>query len=112
MDLATLLGHIAARWDVEVFFADTKELLGLEQYQLMTTAAIMRFWTLVLAAYTPLATAGPGTPEPGGVRATATGTLRVQVRVRPNPTTDGTLTTVTATTYIIRNQGVLTDVAG
>jgi len=25
LDLATLLGHIAARWDVEVFFADTKE---------------------------------------------------------------------------------------
>jgi len=53
-DLATLLGHIAARWDVEVLFADTKELLGLDQYQLMTTGALVRFWTLVLAAYTLL----------------------------------------------------------
>ncbi len=53
-DLATLLGHIAARWDVEVLFADTKDLLGLDQYQLMTTTALVRFWTLVLAAYTLL----------------------------------------------------------
>ncbi len=53
-DPATLLGHIAARWDVEVFFSDTKDLLGLDQYQLMTTTAIVRFWTLVLAAYTLL----------------------------------------------------------
>jgi len=51
-DAATLLGHIAARWEVEVFFSDTKDLLGLDQYQLMTTTAIVRFWTLVLAAYT------------------------------------------------------------
>ncbi len=48
---ATLLGHIVARWDIEVFFSDTKDLLGLDQYQLMTTTAIVRFWTLVLAAY-------------------------------------------------------------
>jgi len=53
-DPATLLGHIAARWDVEVFFGDAKELLGLDQYQVMTTTAIVRFWTLALAAYTLL----------------------------------------------------------
>jgi len=53
-DVPTLLGHSAARWDVEVFFGDTKELLGLNQYQLMTTTAIVRFWTLVLAAYTSI----------------------------------------------------------
>ncbi len=52
--MTTLLGHIAARWDVEVFFSDTKDLLGLDQYQLMTTTAIVHFWTLVLAAYTLL----------------------------------------------------------
>jgi len=50
--VTTLLDHIAARWNVEVFFSDTKDLLGLDQYQLMTTTAIVRFWTLVLAAYT------------------------------------------------------------
>lgn len=50
-DLMTLVGHIATRWDVEVLFADTKELFGLDQYQLMTTTAIVRFWTLVMLAY-------------------------------------------------------------
>ncbi len=51
-DPATLLGPSAARWDIEVLFSDTKDLLGLDQYHLMTTTAIVRFWTLVLAAYT------------------------------------------------------------
>jgi SRSO17 transposase len=50
-DLKTLVGHIANRWDVEVLFADTKELLGLDQYQLMTATAILRFWTLIMLAY-------------------------------------------------------------
>ena len=46
-----LLEYIAARWDIEVLFADCKELLGLDQYQLMSATAIERFWTLALAAY-------------------------------------------------------------
>ena len=50
-DLPTLLVHIATRWDVEVLFADTKELLGLDHYQLMTATAVVRFWTLVMLAY-------------------------------------------------------------
>ncbi len=49
-----LVGHVAARWDIEVLFADCRELLGLDQYQLMSATAIERFWTLVLAAYTLL----------------------------------------------------------
>ena len=47
-----LVGHIAARWDIEVLFAECKELLGMDQYQLMRVTAVERFWTLVLAAYT------------------------------------------------------------
>jgi hypothetical protein len=54
LDLATLRGRIAARWAVEVLVADTEELLSLDQSHLRTTAAIVRFWTLVLAAYTLL----------------------------------------------------------
>lgn len=50
-DVTTVIAHLAARWDIEVLFADTKELLGLDHYQVMTTTAIVRFWTLVLAAY-------------------------------------------------------------
>ncbi len=50
-DAVRLLVHIAARWDVEVLFADAKELLGLDQYQVMSTTALVRFWTLALAGY-------------------------------------------------------------
>ena len=50
-DVATLVGHLAARWAVEVLFADGKELLGLDQYQVMSADAIVHFWTLVWAAY-------------------------------------------------------------
>lgn len=47
----TLLSHIAQRWDIELLFADVKELLGLDQYQLMGADAIQRFWVLVMIAY-------------------------------------------------------------
>ena len=40
---AMLLSHIAARWDIEVLFGDSKEELGLDQYQLMSAKAIVRF---------------------------------------------------------------------
>ncbi len=50
-DAPTLVGHLAARWAVEVLFADGKELLGLDQYQVMSADAIVHFWTLVWAAY-------------------------------------------------------------
>ncbi|HEV7237535.1 MAG TPA: hypothetical protein VGN15_15210, partial [Ktedonobacteraceae bacterium] len=46
-----LLVHIAARWDIEVLFGDGKEELGLDQYQLMSAVAIVRFWTLAMLAY-------------------------------------------------------------
>jgi hypothetical protein len=50
-DVDTLLAHIAQRWDIEVLFADVKELLGIDQYQLMSAEAIHRFWVLVMVAY-------------------------------------------------------------
>jgi hypothetical protein len=50
-EVTTLVGHLAARWAVEVLFADGKELLGLDQYQVMNAEAIVRFWTLAWAAY-------------------------------------------------------------
>jgi DDE superfamily endonuclease len=46
-----LLWHIAARWDIEVLFGDGKEELGLDQYQLMSATALVRFWTLAMLAY-------------------------------------------------------------
>ena len=50
-DAQTLVGHLAARWTIEVLFADGKELLGLDQYQVMSAAAIVRFWTLAWVAF-------------------------------------------------------------
>ncbi len=50
-DAPILLDHIATRWDIEVLFSDAKDLLGLDHYQLMDATAILRFWTLVMAAY-------------------------------------------------------------
>lgn len=50
-DRALLLAHLATRWEVETLFADAKEELGLDQYQLMSATGIVRFWTLVMAAY-------------------------------------------------------------
>lgn len=46
-----LLAPIAARWDIEVLCGDGKEELGLDQYQLMSARAIVRFWTLAMLAY-------------------------------------------------------------
>jgi len=50
-DADTLVVHIAQRWDIEVLFADVKELLGLDHYQLMSRQAIRRYWVLVMVAY-------------------------------------------------------------
>ncbi len=50
-DVQTLVGHVAARWAIEVLFADGKELLGLDQYQVMSAAAIVKYWTLAWATF-------------------------------------------------------------
>jgi hypothetical protein len=50
-DIQTLMKHISMRWEIEPFFGDTKELLGIDQYQLMTTTALLRYWTLCWVAF-------------------------------------------------------------
>jgi hypothetical protein len=50
-DVETLLGHISARGPLEVFFGDTKQLLGIDQYQLLTTTALLHYWTLCWVAF-------------------------------------------------------------
>jgi DDE superfamily endonuclease len=53
-DMRTLVGHLAARWSVEVLFADGKALLGLDQYQVLRAERLVHCWTLVWAAYCSL----------------------------------------------------------
>jgi len=49
--LEQVVATIAIRWTVEILFADFKELMGSDQYQLHTSEAIRRFWVLGLCLY-------------------------------------------------------------
>jgi len=46
LDAQSLVDILAARWEVEDFFEYEKDLLGSDHYQVMTSQAILRFWTL------------------------------------------------------------------
>jgi len=46
LDAQSLIDILAIRWDVETFFEYDKDLLGSDHYQLMSSQAILRFWTL------------------------------------------------------------------
>lgn len=50
-DAQACINAISIRWDIEVFFEDMKELLGIDQYQLMTTTGLLRYWTLCWIAF-------------------------------------------------------------
>lgn len=49
--LEQVVSAAAKRWTVETLFADFKELMGSDQYQLHSTQAIQRFWALALCLY-------------------------------------------------------------
>jgi hypothetical protein len=44
--LKQVVQAMALRWTVETLFADFKELMGSDQYQLHSAEAIIRFWAL------------------------------------------------------------------
>jgi hypothetical protein len=46
LDAPSLVDLLAVCWEVETFFEYEKDLLGSDHYQVMTTQAILRFWTL------------------------------------------------------------------
>jgi hypothetical protein len=50
-DAQTCLNVISIRWDIEIFFEDMKELLGIDQYQIMTSTGLLRYWTLCWIAF-------------------------------------------------------------
>jgi hypothetical protein len=49
--LEQVVETMAKRWTVETLFADFKELMGSDQYQLRSAEAIRRFWALGLCLY-------------------------------------------------------------
>jgi hypothetical protein len=49
--LEQVVQTVALRWRVETLFADFKELMGSDQYQLHSAEAIQRFWALGLCLY-------------------------------------------------------------
>ena len=49
--LEQVVQAMALRWTVETLFADFKELIGSDQYQLHSAEAIIRFWALGLCLY-------------------------------------------------------------
>lgn len=49
--LEQVVETMAKRWTVETLFADFKELMGSDQYQLRSADAIRRFWALGLCLY-------------------------------------------------------------
>jgi len=49
--LEQVVNAAAKRWTVETLFADFKELMGSDQYQLHSAEAIRRFWALGLCLY-------------------------------------------------------------
>jgi hypothetical protein len=49
--LEEVVGHAAQRWTIEVLFADFKELLGGDHYQMRSAQGIVRFWALGLCLY-------------------------------------------------------------
>ena len=47
LDAQTFVDILAIRWQIETFFEYAKDLLGSDDYQLMSALGIQRFWTLV-----------------------------------------------------------------
>lgn len=47
LDAQALVDILAVRWQIETFFEYVKDLLGSDDYQVMTAQAILRFWTLI-----------------------------------------------------------------
>jgi hypothetical protein len=49
--LEQVVGHLSHRWIIETLFADCKELMGADHYQMRSAQAIVRFWALGLCLY-------------------------------------------------------------
>ncbi len=54
LDPGEVLRRFALRWKIETIFHETKDFLGLDQYQVRSWRGILRHWHLVLIAHTYL----------------------------------------------------------
>jgi len=46
-----VIATLAVRWNIEVMFETMKDLLGSDEYQLMSAAGVVRYWALILLMY-------------------------------------------------------------
>jgi hypothetical protein len=53
--LEQAVGWVALRWEIETFFEDLKDVLGIDHYQVLHDRAILRIWTLACCVYRCLA---------------------------------------------------------
>jgi hypothetical protein len=51
LDLVTILRYYQVRWNVETGYRFFKEMLGFDQYQLLSYKAIQRFWAIQFLTY-------------------------------------------------------------
>jgi hypothetical protein len=77
--LEQVIAHVAQRWTIETLFADFKELLGSDHYQVRSAQGIVRFWTLGLCLYQFLDEICATHQRYTGVRLTL-GQVRQQIR--------------------------------
>ncbi|TFG71221.1 MAG: hypothetical protein E4H27_05070 [Anaerolineales bacterium] len=47
LDAQALVDILAVRWQIETFFEYAKDMLGSDDYQVMTAQTVLRFWTLI-----------------------------------------------------------------
>ena len=51
LDTQTTLEYYSKRWLIEIFFRQTENNLGINQYQIHHIRAIKRFWSLTILTY-------------------------------------------------------------
>jgi len=64
LDAQSLVDILAIRWQIETFFEYAKDLLGSDQYQLMSAEGILRFWTLIACLMSFLEEQRAADPDP------------------------------------------------
>jgi hypothetical protein len=77
--LEQVIAHVAQRWTIETLFADFKELMGSDHYQVRSAQSIIRFWALGLCLYQFLDEVRVAHQRQTGARLTL-GQVRQQIR--------------------------------